>query len=90
MPYYEFCLIGGDGARLRRERHLAYDLDTVWDRVFHMAEFESDRARQIEVLDDQGRIVIGIGAKAATLSAQHFRKLRGRSAGEWDDGRRAS
>ena len=90
MPYYEFCLIGGDGARLRRERHLASDLETVWGRVFHMAEFESDRAEQIQVLDDQGRIVIGIGAKAATLSAQHFRMLRDRSTGEWDDGRRAS
>ena len=82
MPYYEFCLIGGDGVRLRRERHLAIDLETVWGRVFRMAEFESERGRQIQVLDDQGRIVIGIGAKAATLSAQHFRMLRNRSTGD--------
>ena len=81
MPYYEFCLIGGDGARLRRERHLAYDLETVWGLVFRMAEFESERGRRIHVLDDQGRIVIGIGASAATLSAQHLRVLRGRSPG---------
>jgi hypothetical protein len=80
VPYYEFCLIGGDGVRLRRERHLASDLETVWGRVFHMAEVESERGRQIQVLDDQGGIVIGIGAKAATLSAQRFRLLRGRSA----------
>jgi hypothetical protein len=82
VPYYEFCLIGGDGVRLRRERHLAIDLETVWGRVFRMAEFESERGRQIQVLDDQGRIVIGIGAKAATLSAQHFRMLRNRSTGD--------
>ena len=82
MPYYEFCLIGGDGARLRRERHLASDLETVWGRVFHMAEVESERGRQIQVLDDQGGIVIGIGAKAATLSAQRFRLSGGRSAPE--------
>ena len=69
MPYYEFCLIGGDGARLRRERHLASDLETLWGLVFRMAEFESERGRRIHVLDDQGRIVIGIGASAATLSA---------------------
>jgi hypothetical protein len=81
VPYYEFCLIGGDGARLRRERHLAADLETVWGRVFRMAEFESERGRQIQVLDDQGKIVIGIGAKAATLSAQHFRVLKDRSTG---------
>ena len=78
MPYYEFCLIGGDGARLRRERHLASDLGTVWGQVFRMAEVESERGRQIQVLDDQGGIVIGIGAKAATLSAQRFRLLRRR------------
>jgi len=81
VPYYEFCLIGGDGARLRRERHLASDLETLWGLVFRMAEFESERGRQIHVLDDQGRIVIGIGAIAATLSAQHLRVLRGRSPG---------
>lgn len=79
MPYYEFCLIGRDGARLRRERHLASDIETVWGRVFRMAEVESERGRQIQVLDDQGGIAIGIGAKAATLSAQHFRKLQGAS-----------
>ena len=81
MPYYEFCLIGGDGARVRRERHLASDLETLWGLVFRMAEFESERGRRIHVLDDQGRIVIGIGASAATLSAQHLRVLRGRSPG---------
>ena len=90
MPYFEFCLIGGDGLRLSRERHLASDPETVWERVFQMAEFESERGKQIRVLDDQGRIVIGIGAKAATLSAQHFRMLRDRSTGEHDDGRSAS
>jgi hypothetical protein len=78
---YEFCLIGGDGARLRRERRLAADLETVWGLVFRMAEFESERGRQIHVMDDQGRIVIGIGANAATLSAQRLRVLRGRSLG---------
>lgn len=81
MPYYDFCLIGGDGARVRRERHLASDLETVWGLVFRMAESESERGKQIHVLDDQGRIVIGIGAIAATLSAQHVRVLRGRSPG---------
>jgi hypothetical protein len=86
VPYYEFCLIGGDGARLRRERHLASDLETVWDLVFRMAEFESERGRQIRVLDDQGRIVIGIGATAATLSAQHLRVPPDRSTGEWRKG----
>ena len=83
MPYYEFRLIGGDGVRLSRERHVAADLETVWGRVFRMAESESEQGGQIQVLDDQGRIVIGIGAKAATLSAQLFRKLRGRSGGAW-------
>ncbi len=76
MPYYEFCLIGGDGARLRRERHMASDLETVWGQVFRMAEVASEGGRQIQVLDDQGGIVIGIGAKAATLSAQRFRVRR--------------
>jgi hypothetical protein len=78
VPYYEFCLIGGDGSRLSRERHLAADLETVWGRVFRMAELESKRGKQIHVLDDQGRIVIGIGAIAAALSAQRARAVRGR------------
>jgi hypothetical protein len=73
VPYYEFCLIGGDGSRLSRERHPAADLETVWGRVFRMAELESTRGKQIHVLDDQGRIVIGIGAIAAALSAQRAR-----------------
>ena len=47
---------------LSRERHPAADLETVWGRVFRMAELESKRGKQIHVLDDQGRIVIGIGA----------------------------
>ena len=73
MPYYEFCLIGRDGSRLSRERHLATDLETIWGRVFRMAELQSTRGKQIHVLDDQGRIVIGIGAIAAALSAQRTR-----------------
>ena len=77
MPYYEFCLIGGDGSRLSRERHPAADLETVWGRVFRMAELESKRGKQIHVLDDQGRIVIGIGAIAAALSAQRARAAAG-------------
>jgi hypothetical protein len=77
VPYYEFCLIGGDGSRLSRERHLAVDLETVWGRVFRMAELECKRGKQIHVLDDQGRIVIGIGAIAAVLSAQRVRAARG-------------
>ncbi len=81
MPYYEICLIGGDGAPLCRERHEASDLDTVWGRVFIMAELESERGMQIHVLDDEGRIVIGMGANAAALSAQQFRALGGRSGG---------
>jgi hypothetical protein len=79
VPYYEFCLIGGDGSRLSRERHMATDIQIVWDRVFTMAELESGqskRGKQIHVLDDQGRIVIGIGATAAALSAQRARVLR--------------
>jgi hypothetical protein len=78
VPYYDFCLIGGDGSPLLRERHLASDLETVWGRVFRMAEIESTRGKQIHVLDDQGRIVIGIGAIAAALSAQRVRAMRGR------------
>ena len=81
MPYYEFCLIGGDGSRLSRERHPAADLDTVWGRVFCMAELEGKQGKQIRVLDDQGRIVIGIGAIAAALSAERARAVRGRFAG---------
>ena len=77
MPYYEFCLIGGDGSRLSRERHLAADLETVWGVVFRMAELESKRGKQIHVLDDQGRIVIGIGAIAAAFSAQRARAAGG-------------
>ena len=46
MPYYEFCLIGGDGSRLSRERHPAADLETVWGRVFRMAELESKRGNR--------------------------------------------
>jgi hypothetical protein len=80
VPYYEFCLIGGDGSRLSRERHPAADLETVWRRVFHMAEVESKRGKQIHVLDDQGRIVIGIGAMAAALSAERARAVWGRVA----------
>ena len=83
MPYYEFCLIARDGGRLSGERHLAADLDTVWVRVFRMAELESGQGRQIHVFDDQGKIVIGIGANAAALSAERFRALRGRSDGAW-------
>jgi hypothetical protein len=71
VPYYEFCLIGGDGSRLSRERHLAVDLETVWGRVFRMAEREQQR----------GRIVIGIGAIAAALSAERVRAARDRSDG---------
>jgi hypothetical protein len=41
-------------------------------------------------LDGEGKIVIGIGAKAATLSAQHFQMLRGRSDGAWREGDRTS
>jgi hypothetical protein len=43
-----------------------------------MAELESKRGKQIHVLDDQGRIVIGIGAIAAALSAERARAARGR------------
>jgi hypothetical protein len=43
-----------------------------------MAELESKRGKQIHVLDDQGRIVIGIGAIAAALSAQRARAVRDR------------
>ena len=78
MPYYDFCLIGGDGSRLLRERDRAADLETVWGVVFRMAELESKRGKQIHVLDDQGRIVIGIGAIAAALSAERARAVRGR------------
>lgn len=78
VPYYEFCLIGGDGCRLSRERHLASDLETVWGRVFRMAELESKRGKQIHVLDDQGGIIIRIGAIAAALSAERARSARGR------------
>ncbi len=81
MPYYDFCLIGGDGARLCRERHLAADLETVWGRVFSLAEFGNDPGRQIHVLDDQGKIVIGVGANAAERLAQGSRMHRDRSAG---------
>ncbi len=78
MPYYEFCLIGGDGSPLSRERHPAADLKTVWGRVFRMAELENKQGKQIHVLDDHGRIVIGIGAIAATLSAHRARVVGGR------------
>jgi hypothetical protein len=81
VPYYEFCLIGGDGSRLSRECHPAADLETVWARVFRMAELDGKRGKQIRVLDDQGRIVIGIGAMAAALSAERARAVRGRFAG---------
>jgi hypothetical protein len=74
VAHYEFCLVGGDGLWLSRERHPASDIETVWGRVFRMAELESTRGKHIRVLDDEGRIVIGIGAIAATLSA---RKARG-------------
>jgi hypothetical protein len=77
VPYYEFCLIGGDGSRLSRERHPAGDWDTVWRRVFRMAEIDSKQGKQIHVLDDQGRIVIGIGAIAAALSAKRARATLG-------------
>jgi hypothetical protein len=86
VPYYDFCLIGGDGSPLSRERHPAADLDMVWGRVFRMAEVESKRGKQIHVLDDQGRIVIGIGAIAASLSAQRARAGWARSE---DEGRHA-
>jgi hypothetical protein len=79
VPYYEFCLIGGDGYRLSRERHLASDLETVWALVFRIAELEGKRGKQIHVLDDQGRIVIGIGAVAAAISAERVRAARSRS-----------
>jgi hypothetical protein len=78
VPHYEFCLIGGDGSQLSRERHPAADFETVWGRVFRMAELESARGKQIHVLDDQGRIVIGIGAIAAALSAQRARAVERR------------
>lgn len=78
MRYYEFCLIGRDGSWLSRERHPAADLESVWGRVFRMAELESKRGKRIHVLDDQGGIVIGIGAIAAELSAQRARMARGR------------
>ena len=47
MPYYDFCLIGGDGVRLRRERHLAPDFKTVWGFVFRMAESQRGRAGSV-------------------------------------------
>jgi hypothetical protein len=81
VPYYEFCLIGGDGAPLCRERHLATNLEMVWNQVFRMAQFGSERGRQIQVLDDRGGIVIGIGANAAALSAEKFRAIGERSRG---------
>jgi hypothetical protein len=76
VPYYEFCLIGGDGSHLSRERHLASDLETVWGRVFRMAELESKQGKQIHVLDDEGKIVIGIGAMAAAISAERTSSAR--------------
>lgn len=78
MPYYKFCLIGGDGSLLCSERRAAADLETVWGRVFRMAELGSKRGKRIPVLDDQGGIVIGIGAIAAELSARRARMARGR------------
>ncbi len=81
MPYYEFRLIARDGGRVSGERHLATDLDTVWGRVFRMAKLESGQGRQIHVLDDEGKIVIGIGATAAARSAERFHALRGNSGG---------
>jgi hypothetical protein len=81
VPYYEFCLIGGDGSRLSRERHRAADFEIVWARVFRMAELDSKKGKQIRVLDDRGRIVIGIGAMAAALSAERAHAVRGRFAG---------
>lgn|GEM_PF-2846600 len=90
MPYYEFCLINGDGARISRERHPAADLDAVWRRVFRIAEGESDRGKQIHVLDDEGRIVIGIGAIAAGLSAERARGLASCSTEAFGGASRAS
>lgn len=81
MPDYEFCLIGRDGSRLFRERHPAADLESVWGRVFRIAELNSKQGKQIRVLDDQGRIVIGIGAMAAALSAERARAVRDRFIG---------
>ena len=75
MAYYEFCLIGRDGSRLSQERHPAADLETVWGRVFRMAEVEGARGKRIHVLDDQGGIVIGIGANTAALSAPRDRSV---------------
>ena len=72
------------GRALSRERHPAADLETVWGRVFRMAELESKRGKQIHVLDDQGRIVIGIGAVAAALSAERARGLQSRAVHEAD------
>jgi hypothetical protein len=43
-----------------------------------MAELEGKRGKQIHVLDDEGKIVIGIGAMAAALSAQRTSRTRGR------------
>ena len=54
MQYYEFCLIGGDGSPLSRERHPAADIESVWGRVFRMAELESKRGRQIHVWTTKG------------------------------------
>jgi len=90
VRHYEFCLLADEGGRLSRERHLAADLDTVSGRVFGMAELESERGWQIRVIDNQGKIVIGIGANAAGLSAQRFRALRERSGFAWREGGRTS
>jgi hypothetical protein len=75
VAYYEICLIGGDGAPVCCERH-PLDLDTVWGRVFTMAELESERGMKIHVLDDQGGSSLALAQPRLRFRLNNFVRSR--------------
>ncbi len=69
MLNYEFRLVGGDGFPLRREFHALDSLESVWSRILEFATSAGGVGKQIQALDADGGIVIGIGIKAAAHMA---------------------
>jgi hypothetical protein len=73
MENYEFRLVGGDGSPLRREFHALDNEESLWSGILAFAHADRGATKQIQALDSEGGIVIGIGVKAAARLAARAR-----------------